>query len=316
MNASDILTNQHVRYGLVFGGGCAVGGAVGYILGKRKAQVLVTEVVNNVTHIHSTPETDNPDSEVYSETYDDWSLQEKTEALATVHQLTGRYRDTNPADLTSKEIVGMLMELPDPDEIRDDSADLVDDSDDGVVERPYPMVDLDEDLFEDQSLTDTPDSSGFEEEDVDDGDIPDTGEEVESVTETHNIFSHSTSRDHWDYAKEIAQRGPTRPYIIHQDEYHSNESGFDQLTYNYYAGDDVLVDERGVPVFKHQDRVGNLTFGKGSNDPHVVYVRNPELEVEYEVLYNDDSYVGTQLETAYVADEDSPFRPRRAPLED
>ena len=310
MNASDILSNQNVRYGLVFGGGVALGGVVGYIFGKRKNPRNFT-VYNTVVSSSDEYEETELDDEISKEL----TIDEKTAALATVTELTGRYRDTNPADLTSKEIVGMLMELPDVDEIRDDSADLIEDPD-GVVERPYPVVDLEEDLFEDQSLTDTPDSSGFEEEDVDNSDIPDTGEEVETVSETHNIFSHTTSRDHWDYTKEIAQRGPKRPFIIHQDEYHSNESGFDQVTYNYFGGDDVLVDERGVPVFKHHEKVGNLSFGKGSNDPHVVYIRNPELETEYEVLYNEDSYTGTQIETAFVADEDSPFRPRRAPLED
>jgi hypothetical protein len=95
--------------------------------------------------------------------------------------------------------------------------------------------------------------------------------------------------DDWNYEEERVNRTDDAPYIIHQDEYIRDESGFEQSTLTYYAGDDILVDEADVPIYD-QTIVGELRFGHGTNDKHVVYVRNPTLKAEYEILEHSGSY--------------------------
>jgi hypothetical protein len=96
----------------------------------------------------------------------------------------------------------------------------------------------------------------------------------------------------WDYAKEIEGRTSAEPYVIHQDEFKNSETGYNQVTYTYYAGDDVLVgeDERPLP---HADQIvgqTNLKFGYGTDHVDVVFVRNDHLELEMEICRTPKSY--------------------------
>jgi hypothetical protein len=98
--------------------------------------------------------------------------------------------------------------------------------------------------------------------------------------------------DGWSYPRELAQRTPDKPYIIHQDEFHSNETGFQQVTYSYYAGDGVMTDEQDNVIGNVQNLIGedNLRWGHGSDDMNVVHIRNSELELEFEVCRTPKSY--------------------------
>jgi len=61
-----------------------------------------------------------------------------------------------------------------------------------------------------------------------------------------------------------------------------------------------LCDSHDKPIYNHSEVVGELLFGHGSNDPNVVYIRNPKLEAEYEILRDEGSYeeivLGEQIE--------------------
>jgi hypothetical protein len=101
----------------------------------------------------------------------------------------------------------------------------------------------------------------------------------------------STDPD-WIWAKELESRDATFPYIIHEDEFRNNEMDYNQVTYNYYAEDDVLVDEDDHPL-PHGDivvGVENLRFGHGTSDANLVYVRNDKLQLEMEICKNPRSY--------------------------
>lgn len=96
----------------------------------------------------------------------------------------------------------------------------------------------------------------------------------------------------WDYASELSKRDPSKPYIIHQDEYKNSEKGFNHVAYTYYAVDDVLVDEDDTPI-PHADIVvgqDNLRFGHGTDDVDVVFVRNEHMELEMEICRTHQSY--------------------------
>lgn len=115
-----------------------------------------------------------------------------------------------------------------------------------------------------------------------------------------NIFARSADPE-WDYEEELSTRTPDHPYIIHKDEFFSDEMGWDsQSTLTWYEGDQILCDEQDVPIYNPDAIVGHLRFGHGSGDPNVVYVRNEKLEAEYEILRDPGSYeidvLGGQVE--------------------
>jgi hypothetical protein len=80
-------------------------------------------------------------------------------------------------------------------------------------------------------------------------------------------------------------RNPEHPYVIHQREF-NHESDHVQVTWTFYAGDGVLVDEHDNKVEDPEATVGRASlhrFGEGADDPNVVFVRNDRLEMEFEI---------------------------------
>jgi hypothetical protein len=106
-------------------------------------------------------------------------------------------------------------------------------------------------------------------------------------------YEGGKSKDaNWDYAYELEHRNPDEPYVIHQDEFKNSDTNYIQITYTYYAGDDVLVSEDGKPV-PHGDLIvgqENLKWGHGADDIDVVFVRNEHLELEIEICRSPKSY--------------------------
>lgn len=76
---------------------------------------------------------------------------------------------------------------------------------------------------------------------------------------------------------------------ISTEEYMSEESGYDQMSYTY-TGDGILLDEDNTPIEDQIERIGagDPPFGDGSGEPHVVYIRNNILREEYEVIHDPD----------------------------
>jgi len=104
-----------------------------------------------------------------------------------------------------------------------------------------------------------------------------------------NVFTND-DEDDWDYEEELKNRTPDHPYIIHRDEYFSNEMDCSQSTLTYYAGDNIFTDEQDVPIYNPDKIVGDVEFGKGSRDPSICYVRNEDLMAEYEILLDHGYY--------------------------
>ncbi len=133
-----------------------------------------------------------------------------------------------------------------------------------------------------------------------------TGEEA-AETIISNVFDE-ISDDDWDYEIERATRTEDEPYIIHVDEFISDEMGWDsQSTITWYEGDQILTDTHDTPIYNPEKVVGSLRFGHGSKDPNVVYVRNEKLQAEYEILRDEGNYVdeilGGQVERQLEASD-------------
>lgn len=119
-------------------------------------------------------------------------------------------------------------------------------------------------------------------------------EEVE--VQSHNIFvdGKPINGDDWDQDAEESSRTPGAPYVITQEEFFENETNYEQMQMTYYAGDDVLVDEDSKEMLQNSDAVvgdDNLTrFGHGSKDKHIVYIRNDEKQLEFEIARSHGKY--------------------------
>lgn len=80
------------------------------------------------------------------------------------------------------------------------------------------------------------------------------------------------------------------------------ESGYEQVTWTYYAKDGVVTDV-------HEDRIEDYAkflgtdfiemFGVGSDDENVVYIRNEVLMIDYEVVRSHGAYVEEVLNEEY-----------------
>jgi len=114
------------------------------------------------------------------------------------------------------------------------------------------------------------------------------------VIQHRNVFEEARVVDHWDYHKEKAQRSPMKPYVIHIDEREATD--YDEGTLTYYEIDDVLCNELDEVIGAGAERdlvIGEANldkFGHGSNDAHIVYIRNDRLESQYEVVLSPNSY--------------------------
>lgn len=132
-------------------------------------------------------------------------------------------------------------------------------------------------------------------------DHPSNGSVLEPEPEVQSIFPDV--EEDWDYEQELQTRTPERPYIIHKDEYDENDGTFSQSTLTYYQGDDVLTDEHETPIYNYQTVASPLTFGKGSQDPSIVFIRNERLEAEYEVIIDHGYYavevLGEEIEHSF-----------------
>lgn len=133
--------------------------------------------------------------------------------------------------------------------------------------------------------------------------------ELDDVVESDDVVVMSSifhSKDtNWNWDDESLKRKSSDVFTIHREEYFNQESGYNQTTLTYYAGDDILVDEQEVPIYNHKAIVGDLEFGHGSDDPNVVYVRNNRLKGEYEVIKDEGLYqvevLGQDIEKSFSA---------------
>jgi hypothetical protein len=113
--------------------------------------------------------------------------------------------------------------------------------------------------------------------------------------EVRNVFrDNRPPPDEWDYAEERKRRSPDVPYVIHYDERHEMD-GYDDMTLTYYESDDVLCNERDEIVDPAQRNLmigeDNLNkFGHGSNDKDIVFVRNDQLEIVFQIIKSPNSY--------------------------
>jgi hypothetical protein len=139
------------------------------------------------------------------------------------------------------------------------------------------------------------------------------GDEIDRITEEDRstdadiydddelpINVYKLEDDDWDQEAELSTRTKEEPYVIHQEEYLSEEMGIRQETVTYYVGDDIMADTHDTPIYNWQNLMGELKFGHGTRDPNVVYIRNEDFGMEWEILRNEGCFsievLGLELE--------------------
>lgn len=88
-------------------------------------------------------------------------------------------------------------------------------------------------------------------------------------------------------------RDHSRPYPIAPHEYANTEPGWEAIALTYYAGDGVLVDDKGEPVPNYVKLIGTLTpehFGGISGEKNLRLVRNDERECDFEITMHEGTY--------------------------
>lgn len=132
------------------------------------------------------------------------------------------------------------------------------------------------------------------------GDSPESREEVEELvreevrqSKRRHIFEASAEDFNWD--EETAYReslSDAEPYIITFEE-HMEDEELETSRLTYYEGDDTMADEEDKALTDDQEEVligDNLRFGYGSKDPNIVYVRNPRVGLNMEIVRSTGSY--------------------------
>ncbi len=107
---------------------------------------------------------------------------------------------------------------------------------------------------------------------------------------TRSVFDTKIDDPNWVIEDELVNRTPHEPYIISRDEFFAEENEYNQLSYTYYAGDDVLADQEEKPIYNANEVAGKLKFGHGSGDLDVVYIRNDKRREEYEIIRDPGLY--------------------------
>lgn len=93
------------------------------------------------------------------------------------------------------------------------------------------------------------------------------------------------------FEEEIEVEDDKDPKVITLAEF-ANAEGYQTLTLNYYD-DDVVTDEHDVPIDRPEQLLGDdalVSFGEGSEDEDVVYVRNEAKKAMYEVVRLNKEY--------------------------
>lgn len=98
--------------------------------------------------------------------------------------------------------------------------------------------------------------------------------------------------------KEEPKNEPTLVHI-HAQDFIDNEPGYEQVTLQYFAGDDVLIDATGAGKVEDEERqqiIGRFEdlltrpgFWDGLED-QTFYLRNHDLKYDFEILFAENKY--------------------------
>jgi hypothetical protein len=90
-----------------------------------------------------------------------------------------------------------------------------------------------------------------------------------------------------------ATRSDAAPYLISVSEYFDDNPHFQKQTITYFAGDNVVCFEDDSIMLDPDSDFGTINldrFGVMSDSDHIVYVRNPLLDIDWEIVKETGKY--------------------------
>lgn len=153
-----------------------------------------------------------------------------------------------------------------------------------------PKVIIGPEVAAEKGILTVKDLSALRPEMVTDADDTET-EAVEVEEEESIVITHESQDIDWVWEVELEKRDESRPYVLHREEFFANEKNYTQISLTYYVRDDTLADDDNHPIYNVSELVGELTFGHGSGDSELVYIRNNERKAEYEIYQVDAHYM-------------------------
>ena len=123
--------------------------------------------------------------------------------------------------------------------------------------------------------------------------MPDRGEERDADVPVEENEDWPDDLEETDPLVEIAVIDRTMPHVItHLDWEGGTPDHYQRTTLTYYATDDILADERDAVIDDPEYALGDglSHFGEESNDADIVYVRNPTLNEDFEIVRVHRSY--------------------------
>lgn len=132
-----------------------------------------------------------------------------------------------------------------------------------------------------------------EEEVVEESEEPD---ETEEVVEMKQYKATLKGAGYLDEHNELMNEKEVydemnKPYVISPDDFGDPDVGYDTESLDYFEGDGVLTDSFGEVVENVDELVGaDFANHFGDYEKDSVFIRNDEMEVDYEILRDYRSY--------------------------
>lgn len=116
---------------------------------------------------------------------------------------------------------------------------------------------------------------------------------IEEEPPRFKLYDRTT--DNFNPADE--ERSEEDPYVISLAEFTNDEEDFDKITIRYFEEDDTLTEELRKETLPIESAGADnlLRFGVGSEDEDIVYIRNEQLKIDFEVIRDEGSYTESVL---------------------
>ena len=109
------------------------------------------------------------------------------------------------------------------------------------------------------------------------------------------------------YQNLLATRTDDAPFLISVNEYFDEMREYKKLSITYFEGDNIVCYEDDSVMLDPEQSFGliNLSrFGVKSDSEHIVYVRNPRISVDYEIVRDDGKYADMVAHLMGPAEDD------------
>lgn len=105
---------------------------------------------------------------------------------------------------------------------------------------------------------------------------------------------------------DAAKANEVAPYFIEGSEFHNTKQWYDKISLNYYEGDNTLTDDRDEEIANNEwvDICGEEFcnwFGRDEDDPDIVYVRNDQRGIDYEICRVLGRYTDVSMPEIHIS---------------